>query len=305
MRCIFIDTSHIEKEYTLNGTKILMHKNDKVCECKFDSRGYLENITNIFSEKLLPMGVGEENPVIELQKWILNRSISQNRRDIGNLREFYGSPAFIPEMALSLFDCYWFSEKGEPIWDEVNAFDNWDCRRDSIYLMLARPEELEHIDKDSPNLTVPGREPRIWYRLNDSEIMTNSAIEESRELCLLYGNPQTQMDNYKKTSDNPIVAKRTYCILHNNIYVKVSAFTSKDIEMVCFDSLYNNVYNKEKSKMENLTHCCEYYCIPNWKSFFANLIKYDEAIGNKDRELSDIYVLRNSDTLEIIGFAPL
>ena len=44
----------------MNGVKILMHKNDKVCECKFDSRGYLENVSKIYTEDLLPVGVGGE-----------------------------------------------------------------------------------------------------------------------------------------------------------------------------------------------------------------------------------------------------
>lgn len=35
------------------------------------------------------------------------------------------------------------------------------------------------------------------------------------------------------------------------------------------------------------------------------MTKFDEAVGNTERELSDVYVLRDSDTLKIIGFAPL
>ena len=57
--------------------------------------------------------------------------------------------------------------------------------------------------------------------------------------------------------------------------------------------------------MENLAHCCEYYEIPEWKEFFTNMSKFDEAVGNTERELSDVYVLRDSNTLKIIGFAPL
>lgn len=290
----------------MNGVKILMHKNDKVCECKFDSRGYLENVSKIYTEDLLPVGVGGENINIEMQKWILSRSIAQNRKDIGALREFYGSDTFIPQMGLSLFDCYWFSNDGEPIWEHVNAFDNWDCRMDSVYLMLARPEEKQGINYNSPNLTVPGRDPRIWYRMDEGDVSgADSPNEDVKELCLLYSNAQAQMALYKKGIDNPVVAKRTYVILHNNIYARVSAYTSKEREIVSLDALYHTVYDPQKSNMENLAHCCEHYEIPGWKEFFTNMTKFDEAIGNTERELSDVYVLRDSNTLKIIGFAPL
>ena len=292
----------------MTGVKILMHKNDKVCECKFDSRGYLENISKIFNKELLPVGVGEKETNIELQKWILGRSIAQNRRDIGALREFYGSSAFIPQMGLSLFDCYWFSDKGDSIWEHVNAYDNWDCRTDSIYLMLARPEEKQGINLDSPNLTIPGRDPRIWYRLDENEEMiavADNKPETEKELCLLYSNAQFQMNYYKKGIDNPIVAKRSYVILHNNIYVRIPAYTSKEKELVVLEDLYHTMADPQKSNMENLTVCCEHYEIPNWKEFFYYMQEFDHATGNKDRELSDVYVLRNSDTLKILGFAPL
>lgn len=291
----------------MNGTKILMHKNDKVCECKFDSRGYLENVIKIFSKELLPIGVDEEAINIEMQKWILSRSIAQNRKDIGSLREFYGSDTFIPQMGLSLFDCYWFSDNGDPIWEHVNAFDNWDCRTDSVYIMLARPEEKQRINYNSPNLTIPGRDPRIWYRMDENDTMVASAdgSDENKELCLLYSNAQTQMSLYKKGKDNPVVAKRTYVILHNNIYARVTAYTNKDTELVSLESLYHTVSDPKKSNMENLAHCCNYYKIPNWKEFFVNMSKFDEVTGNTERELSDVYVLRNSNTLEFTGFAPL
>ena len=117
--------------------------------------------------------------------------------------------------------------------------------------------------------------------------------------------PKHKWHFIKKGMNNPVVAKRTYIILHNNIYARISAYTSKEREMVSLDALYHTVYDPQKSNMENLAHCCEYYEIPGWKEFFTNMTKFDEAIGNTERELSDVYVLRDSNTLKIIGFAPL
>lgn len=276
----------------MKGTQILMHKNDKVATCVFDSKGYLKSITKIHDSKLMPLCVKEENPVLDLQRWILERNISTNRRDIAPLRQFYGSGAFTPSTAISLFDCYWFSCENHMDWERENAYDNWNCKKDTLFLMMSHPDELKEIDTRSPNLTIPGRTPRIWYRSGE-------------DTYLLYGEAKKEISNYKLANGLPILAERAYVILTGNIYATTKSCTNKKIERISFEDMYNSCQNPSKSKMQNLQYCCEKYNIPNWKDFFRDMFHYDELIGNKNRELSDIGVLRDTITLETIGFAKL
>lgn len=279
----------------MNGTQMLMHKGEKVAECKFDSRGYLKAISKVYNEKKLPICVdlgGQSNPVLDLQRWILSRNIATNRRDIASRREFYGSAPFISETGISLFDCYWFSTEDKKDWEKINAYDNWDCKKDFLFLMLSYPDVPAIVDKSSPNLTIPGREQRIWYKANG-------------ELCILHGNAQKEMAEYKAAFGNPAVEERSYVVLVENIYAMKKAPTSKEVEMVSLEDMYNSCQNPSKSKMENLQVCCEKFGIPNWKDFVANMCEFDELVGNKNRELCDVGVLRDSTTLEAIGFAKL
>ena len=280
----------------MRGNHVLMHGKDKVAECKFDKNCYLEKITKIENEKLLLIGILNDDAQItkiNLQRWILSRNLAMNRKDIAPLREFYGSQLFISSMGLSLFDTYWFACDECSDWDECNPFDNWTQQNDMVYLMLTNPSEIRIFDLTSPNLTIPGKEPRLWFRNEDNKLM------------LLYGEAQKEMTEYKLSNENPVVAKRKYRIQDKKIYVEVNAETNKSIERISFDDLYNTCQNPEKSKIVNLKNTCEYFHIPNWKSFINYMCEYDEAIDNQLRELNDVGVLRDTKTLEIIGFSKL
>jgi len=275
------------------GSTTLMHKNDKVVDCKFDRRGYLESIGKVYREDLLPLCV-ESNPTFDLHKWILSRNIAANRKDIAPKREFYGSLPFISSHGLSLLDTYWFSSGDFKDWEKVNPYDNWNCKTDPVYLMLVAPDRLTgEYDTNSPNLVIPGATPRFWYK------------NTKNELFMLYSDAQKMMNEYRQVTSDMPVADRHYTILAGHIFTRVPAFTSKDVEAVSLDDLYNTVLDPNQSMMKNLEYCCEHYNIPNWQKFLNGMFKFDKAIGNMNRELSDVYVLRDTNTLEFIGFAPL
>lgn len=280
----------------MRGNHVLMHGNNRVAECKFDKNCYLEKIIKIENENLLPIGILNKDAQItkiNLQRWILSRSLAMNRKDVAPLREFYGGQLFISSIGLSLFDTYWFACDECQDWEECNPYDNWNYKNDMLYLMLSNPSEIRVFDLTSPNLTVSGKDPRLWFR------------NEKNKLVLLYGDAQKEMFEYRQTKDNPIVMPKKYVIQNKKIYVEVPAQTSKSIERISLDDMYNVCQNPDKSKMTNLKITCEYFHIPNWKDFINYMCEYDETINNDQRELSDVGVLRDTKTLEIIGFSKL
>ena len=280
----------------MKDTQVLMHKNDKVAECKFDARGYLKAITRVYNEGLLPIGVDinkeGDYPKLDLQRWILARGLAVNRRDIAPLREFYGSEAFQTKNAISLFDSYWFADGDVREWDQINPYRVWDCKKDSVFLMFNNPEEVFEIDSNSPNLTIPGKSQRLWYSFDG-------------KLYLLHGDAQREMAIYKAGKGNDLIAKREYRILFGQIYAIIQAQTSEDVEWISFEDIYNSCKDPEKSKSYNIRSCCEKYGIPNWIDFFSGMSAFDEKIGNDSRELCDVGVLRDAKTLEMKGFAKL
>ena len=280
----------------MKDTQTLMHKGDKVAECRFDARGYLKTITRVYNEKLLPIGIDLSRqgdlPKLDLQRWILSRGLAVNRRDIAPLREFYGSEAFQPQAALSLFDCYWFADSEHKDWDAVNPYQNWDPKSDSVFLMFNHPEDLREINNNSPNLTIPGKSQRLWYSMNG-------------KFCMLHGDAQKEMSLYKAGKDNPLVLERQYQILCGRIYVSTPSETDENTEWISFEDIYNSCADPENSKSGNIRACCEHYGLTDWAEFFSEMSAFDEKTGNDSRELCDVGILRDADTLEIKGFAKL
>lgn len=280
----------------MKGTQILMHKDKKVAECRFDSRGFADEITKVYNESLLPpiINIYEEGnkPKINFRRWVLSRGLSNNRKDIAPKREFYGGENFLSAHAFSLFDCYWFANTECKDWESANPYDNWNPATDSLFLMLFNPDELRRINTDSPNLTIPGREQRIWYKIDG-------------DLCLLNMNAQKEMAAYKMGKSNPVVAKREYVVLYEHIFSAMKAETSKTVERISFEEIYNAVADPTKSKACNIKTCCEKFGVPKWLEFFEYMGAFDEATGNTGRELCDVGVLRDADTLEMIGFSKL
>lgn len=270
--------------------KILMHKNDKVASFKCRSNGLYDKLTEVYQEDLLPDRTREIN--IALQRWLLLRSPSGLRKNFAALKEFYGQENFVSDNMRSLFDCYWIkdAEDKKTEWGNINPWTTWDCSSDSIFMSLYKPFDFEGFDESSPNLTIPGELPLLWYEFDES-------------IGLINENAQKDMKEYKIAKENniSILQEREYKILSGRVFTFKKSPVSENIERVSFDTLYNMVEDSSKSKAQNIQACCEHFGIPDWKNYFSELIEFDKACGYNKRELFDIGVLRDSNTFEYIS----
>ena len=280
----------------MNGLATLMHKDIPVAQCYFGSNGKLEKIEEIYEEARIPvLASGEENRLIQLQKWISSRTLSMNRTDVAELSGFYGDSALQSQNYISLYDCYWFRKKDDTKWEDVN------CRflmnkEDPVENALLRPNLVNRFTNfgTSPNVTLPGDELRLWYR-------------EGRALFLLYGNAKEKMEEYSVAKDLKInMLEREYMFYEDMLFAKIPVLTSEKQECIPFEEYYV-AFQKDpkKSKAHNLADCCEFYGIRGWKEFIDDMLHLDETIGNESRDLNDIFVLRDSDTLKPMCFHPL
>ena len=73
-------------------------------------------------------------------------------------------------------------------------------------------------------------------------------------------------------------------------------------ERVPFDTIYDTYADDSLSKIENLKRACEAVGLLDWRDFFGTVIQLDEALGNKERELCEIGILRDASTLDVLGF---
>ena len=60
-----------------------------------------------------------------------------------------------------------------------------------------------------------------------------------------------------------------------------------------------------ESKYEHFLRCCEKLKIPHYRESLEEMLVLDFLIANQDRHMGNFGVIRNVDTLEFMGFAPL
>lgn len=295
----------------MNGKYTLMHKNKKVATCLFDKDGYLKQISEIHNEAHFPV-MAQKNPLQGLQQWIASRSPGKGRRDLAELKAFYSPEKISSPHLASLFDAYWFQDTDDKkTWDEINFFSRFDNKTDGIEALLFRQGSMGRysLNMDSPNLTIPGSKERYWLKQNN-------------KLYLIYRNAQAEMAEFRKgktaiktlqedekdlglpkeSSHNEILP-REY-ILHNDIlFTRIPVETNEHLERIPLEEYYIAANkNKGQSKVQNLVRCCQQYQFPDYRKFFSLIADYDDAIGLEERELAEVGVLRNADTLEIVGF---
>ena len=271
----------------------LMHKNDCVAEIKFDTKGYVESVPQVHRKDLLPCAEAGDIKCA-IQRWLLRRTSGRNRSDYIPLRSFYGNSFFISKNKASLFDCYWL-KTGDEKWEDVSFFRNWDPDEDEYFGIVKDPENISMLSGKSPNLTLPGNAKSFWYKDGD-------------ELGIVSESAQQEMKGYHIAQElgvDSVTYPRRYILLAGTIYAFHPVETSEEVECVPFDYYYEQYESEGESKMETLKKTCESLGIKGWKKFFGDVMKLDEETGYKDRELSSFGVLRNADTLEIIGFGRL
>lgn len=279
----------------MTGLHYLMHKNKKVATCYFDKNGFLKQIYEIHDENHMPV-MTKNNPLQGLQQWLALRFANKRRPDIARLKAFYGDK-LSPNTMASLLDAYWFQNtEKKQTWEEINFFDNFDARTDSVENSLFSHGSVSRssFNPDSPNLTIPGLGERYWLRQGSS-------------FFLLYKNAQKEMQEYKKARANNLsILPREYILYNDLLMTKVKSETSAKIERIPLEEYYiASDKVKNHSKVQNLISCCEQFQLPDYRNFFSLIADFDDLIGIEERELSDIGVLRDNETLEIIGFHSL
>lgn len=272
--------------------KILMHKDTPVCQFILSASGKVGNV-KVLDNDLFPWsGQSEANC---LSRWMLLRKTSPNRKDLAQIASFYGPIIKNTDNLCSLFDCYWIKDEGGKLtWDDISPFNINDFTQDGLYLAVVKPTKFRSFTENSPNLTIPGQNQLFWHIENGYTGLINS-------------DAQLDMNRYKHALAEglTIFKPREYIIISSVIYTFVKTQTSPEVERIPFDQLFHEAEDKNFSMTENLKRCCKINNIPGWEDFIRQLILFNKSSQDDKIELSDIGVLRNSETLEYIGFDKL
>lgn len=292
----------------------LMNKNRKIFDFYYDEeehiivkfeRNYPDN------EKYAPFGLINNNiDKDEFNKWWKNRQIPASRNGLKELLHndnIYQDDVFdlldSKAYCLSLSDQYWVKEIDENIlWEDINFFDN-EFSEDIGKILFNGGSTPLNLNLNTPDMTSNGNYEKRWKIINGERYL----IKAGGKI-------------FNQEPFNEVIATKLYeRILNENEYVKYDIiydngrvvsicknFITKETELIPAWKI-NDYYefNDNENKYEHYIRCLNKLNIMDANTLIDKMIVCDYILANKDRHFNNFGVIRDIDTLDFVGVAPI
>ncbi|MCH5185984.1 MAG: excisionase [Oscillospiraceae bacterium] len=288
---------------------ILMHKEISVCEINISDASFsVESIGKLYNPGHIPPGLSHNDKIdtIKFNRWYKSRSIPASRQAAEEALDLIGiahrDELILKHYGLSLSDQYWFKPKGSDLrWKDVNFFYN-DFSEDVGNALFGNTSGSDNISLVSPDNTSDGWLKKKWTVTGGKRCLIKSGSAPFFQEPL---NEKIASVIQRKLNYMPFV---DYDLIFDNNYPLsvCENFITPETELISAYSIYETL-PKEKniSSYEHFVKCCEIQGIPAVKKFLDYMFAVDYIIANSDRHLRNFGAIRNAETLEWIGFAPL
>lgn len=287
----------------------LMHKELPVADMELDEvTAAVLKISQVYQPVHLPVGVGTKNGIVDrvaLNTWWLDRSIPASRSGVRHAMEVLNIPdtkvLLTRCFGLSLSDQYWIRPiDGDLQWSAINFFDNA-FSEDIGDILLGKNKKNEAIDFGSPDNTSDGYLKKRWKIIGGNRCLLKSGSNPfmqqpfneviASNLAERLGIPHV---SYSLTWDGGI----PYSICED--------FISKDTELV---SAWRIMQTKKKgnstSVYQHYLDCCAELGVEGIAHAVDQMIVLDFLIADEDRHQNNFGLVRNANTLEWLGVAPI
>lgn len=287
---------------------ILMHKNVPVVKIELDEvLGGITAILDLYNSAHLPVGISLNDGRVnrqELNHWWRKRSIPASRDGLQNaLDELHiASPEMLIEKCygLSLSDQYWVCPDGANLtWNDINFFDN-PFSEDVGNILLGHQAYSEDVSLMSPDNTSDGWLKKKW-----------SIVEGKR--CLLKAGSGVFHQEPCNEVIASVIMKRLgiNCVDYQVVnhkgepYSLCENFITPSTELVTAHQLLScQKKPNHVSLYQHFVQCCNMVGL-DAVPFLDRMLVVDFLIANTDRHTNNFGLIRNAETLEWEGFAPI
>ena len=290
---------------------ILMNKNTKVLSADYQpSLGVFTDIHDIYNIDFAPVILKnvynkEKDLKIILSNWFKGRGIPLWRDDLDLLlsKLNISAPTELLDKAfgLSLSDQYWIKPYDSKIeYKDINFFEHdFNDAEFTDATFSNSTETSTKISLISPNNTTDGRLKKTWI------------IEEGKRYLLKgsYKNEVLQPFNEALAS---MISSRlgfnhvTYIleVIKDKVVSKCECFINENTELVsAYQILYNNC--DKDNAYETYINLLEKHGIKDARSSLEDMFILDYIMLNEDRHLNNFGIIRDVQTLNWIGTAPI
>ena len=287
----------------------LMHRRIEVAKLELDDEtGIIRKIESVMSAEHVPVGVPVKKGIAdrsELNKWWTDRSIPASRSGVREALETLELTdtkiLLIRCFGLSLSDQYWIRPEGTGLtWEKINFFDN-SFSDDMGDVLFGKPNKAEDFDFSSPDNTSDGYLKKRWKIINGKR-------------CLIKGGSNP----FRQQPFNEVIASKIMDRLgidhvpYNIIwedgepYSVCEDFVTRDTELIsAWRIMQTQKKDNSTSVYQHFVNCCKSLGAPNVVPALDRMLVLDYIIANEDRHLNNFGLLRNAETLEWLGFAPI
>lgn len=287
----------------------LMHKDISVAELELDEEtGAVQKVGALYRAEHLPVGISVKKGVVDrsaLHTWWMGRSIPASRSGVRHALEtlnLQNTQMLLTRcFGLSLSDQYWVKPSHSDLrWSQVNFFEN-PFSEDIGDVLLGKAAKTEGFNFHSPDNTSDGYLKKRWKIMDGKR-------------CLL----KAGSNPFQQQTFNEVVATKAAerlgiaCVpytLHWDEGVPYSIcedFITPDTELVsAWRIMQTQKKDNRTSVYRHYLNCCERLGIPRMVHAVDQMIVLDYLIANEDRHQNNFGAIRNANTLEWIGAAPI
>ena len=292
----------------------LMHKDIPVCLMEISDDGTLGSVRrNEAASAHFPLG-GQMNNV-KFHEWWRDRAIPKTRHGARSALQRLGysstNSALVNNLALSLSDCYWIRPREEKLtWKDTNLFTN-----DFV-------DTFGEITINRDHMIDLRKETRFNCATSQGELQKKWCIDKEGRRYMIKGN---YGQSYQQSLNEIFAAKlheqqgfseyTHYSLVRLQVDGNVEGlgcmcydFCSEDVECISAWELLQTIKIKQN---ESYYYPLKKVCLKLGMSEekFSDFIDYqimtDYLITNTDRHMNNIAIVRNPDTLQVLGFAPI
>ena len=284
-----------EREDTASYT--LMNCQHEICDIVIEQHSGSVLKAEPHEERFAPPGACPQPGKINrhyLTGWLRDRAPFTARPDLKELlagKGYNSADAYLfDNLALSLSDCYWLRPQGSRLtWSEVSLFSN-------AYTDQANPRAH---DTNGYSPSTGGAQAKWWEQNADSSSsLVKLGLRDSlaeRAATLMYQRLLDEEDyvSYELTQRNGLL-----CSICADFIVEGQELVSMAHALQCYAKSTTPDYSA-------YAELCEKLGLNDIRTKLAQMLACDYIMANRDRHTSNLGLIRDSETLEFTGVAPI
>lgn len=289
---------------------VLMHKEIPVVALDLDEvLCGIRKIDEVYNTEHLPVGIHIRHGSIdrtELNEWWIDRSIPASRSGVRKALEalnLSNTRMLLTKcFGLSLSDQYWIRpiDREDLHWKDINFFDHA-FSEDIGDVLLGKAVKKGAFNFHSPDNTSDGCLKKRWK------------IIDGKRCLVKAGSAPLMLQPFNEVIATVIMEKLNiphvpYRLLWDDEvpYSVCEDFITRDTELVsAWRVMQATKRDNSTSVYRHYLNCCEALGIADITHAIDQMIVLDYIIANEDRHLNNFGLIRNAETLEWIGVAPI